>query len=86
MLLPSKKVHTVILLDETSNYEKSKATGRLTSPGKRCAEILDLLLLLQVETAQAGGLRELNDIKIFLLSYMQQRFISVGIKYHTNHS
>lgn len=36
-----------------------------------------------VETAQVGGPLELKDIKVFLLPYTQQRFISVGIKYHT---
>lgn len=43
--LPSENVHTVIFLDETSNYEKSKITGKLMPPRKTCAEITDLLLL-----------------------------------------
>ena len=45
------------------------------TPRKRCAEILDVLLPLRAETAQAGGPHELKYAKIFPLSYTQQRFI-----------
>lgn len=46
MPLPFKKVHMVIFLNETSNYENSKTTGKLRPPRKRCAEILHHLLCL----------------------------------------
>lgn len=36
MPLPLKKVHTVMFMNETSNYETSKTTGKLRPPGRIC--------------------------------------------------